>query len=241
MKRLFLGLLVVALAVGGLMFAQSIDLDDHVRAWNRSVIRISRDLLHVDANSELYFHQIDDHWHSIKRSLHWHYTFDRNRKATGQEIDDLISEFIGASQDKNWDQAIYYLDEIKYLTGEWFRIHQIDYNLVELWNFECAMRDVVNIASDELLELVDWKVLVWMHDEMDARWNQIIESQILFAVEGPTFNIGRKAMEGISHALTDFDLALESADGDQLAASAFEVRLQYARLLEILAAGLDGV
>ena len=164
-------------------------------------------------------------------SIRWKYPFSRKDRKLLRNMDKHINKCTKSIQEEAYERSIYYLDELRYEWSAWCTLQQIDYPEQRIWDFECTMRNVVEIATDEMLGLVEWPVFERMLAELIQKWEsmQQIHMPHLIPAHEKMYD---EALKYLDSAVKAFVISIETGNGNLFGPKAEEVYIAYLALIQ---------
>ena len=131
--------------------------------------------------------------------------------------------------------AFVYLDNVRYQMIEWRSLHDLDYVLDGVWDFENSVYLVEEVAVDPMLCLLDYCEFEALVEELNLSWKNLDMTYDDIAYFGINYtdyltNLNRK--DNLKNSLIEFNRAVTTADGHYVAEKA---KLMKAAYLDYLA------
>ncbi len=123
-----------------------------------------------------------------------------------------------------------FLDHVRYQMVELREQNNFEYFLDDVWEFEARLDLVEEVAVDQMLCLLDYCEFEYLVADMNDAW-EVVEPTIvdveLFGLDGKKIKELNYNESKLKSALREFNLAVEEADGENLAVTAAFLRVAY--------------
>jgi len=144
--------------------------------------------------------------------------------------DAWLSEAYRSIESGNRVAAFVYLDNVRYQMIEWRSLHDLDYVLDGVWDFETSVYLVEEVATDPMLCLLDYCEFEALVEELNLSWKNLDMTYKDLDYFGITYsdylkNLNRK--DNLKNSLIEFNLAVTTADGHYVAEKAVLMKAAY--------------
>lgn len=148
--------------------------------------------------------------------------------------DAWLSEAYQSIDEGNEVAAFVYLDNVRYQMIEWRSLHDLDYILDGVWDFETSLYLVEEIASDPMLCLLDYCEFEALVKELNLSWKNLDMTYEEVEYFGITYteyltNLNRK--DELKNSLIEFNRAVSTAEGEYVAEKALQIKEAYLNYL----------
>ena len=232
MKPTFWLVLILSLMVaGGIYLLQIKKLNDHLDQYHKHSVRLTLQILGRNYHeAKILLVSFHDRWSDLKKSANWRFPFSDKNWQREQEKD--LRNLDHALGKTSFDEATHYLDKVRFETIAWCDRHHIPDAFGPIWNFECTLRNVHEIATDDMLNLVDWKTFEWMVSDLHRLYKMMEDIPQDSGLDEQ--QEVHESMQRLSEALIAFTISVESADGLYFSQTAQELYQSYLDFLSVI-------
>jgi hypothetical protein len=145
-----------------------------------------------------------------------------------------LSEAYLSIGEPNTIAAFLYLDNVKYQMIEWRSLHDLDYILDSIWDFENSIYLVEEVASDPMLCLLDYCEFEALVEELNLSWKYLNMTYLEmkdFGINDDAYFKILTRKDQLKNSLIEFNRAVETAEGYYVAEKAQQMKLAYLNYL----------
>lgn len=144
--------------------------------------------------------------------------------------DAWLTEAYRSIDEGNKIAAYVYLDNVRYQMVEWRSLHDLDYVLDGMWDFETSVYLVEEVATDPMLCLLDYCEFEALVEELNLSWKNLdmtYNDVAYFGIPYTDFlaNLNRK--DNLKNSLIEFNRAVTTAEGHYVAEKAVLMKTAY--------------
>ncbi len=148
--------------------------------------------------------------------------------------DAWLSEAYQSIDADNTVAAFVYLDNVRYQMIEWRSLHDLDYLLDDVWDFETSLYLVEEVASDPMLCLLDYCEFEALVEELNLSWKNLdmtYEDVEYFGITFSEYLTNMNQKDRLKNSLIEFNRAVSTAEGAYVAQKALQMKEAYLNYL----------
>ena len=153
-----------------------------------------------------------------------------------RQIKDWLKDAKYSLKNKNQHDALMALDHVRYELMELRLQHGSQYYLDRIWGFEILLEEVIEIAQDPLLCLVEYQYFEDLVTVMNDQWVGCLvlrEELEIFDFSAQEEKLYARSIRNITDILVEFNEAVACGDGEVFSEKAGEIWPAYLHLISV--------
>ena len=185
-----------------------------------------------EAKSSVFYLSFE--WQQLENRYGKHLPGDEDWQETFRRVNDWLDEAFRAIDGNCFELAYNQLDHVRYEMMDLRRRHQIDYYLDYLFDFEDTMNEVLEVANDDMLCLMEWNEFESLVHRMNAQWQRALRQEIdgeLFKLDPLKLRHLQSNQQLVTSELQAFDEAMKTGDQCEVILAGESLRPAYMQVL----------